>query len=72
MRWFIRKNLSLSLDVQDLLRGRIPTTRANLGNQNYKFTLDNDTRVLKLALQWTLGEMFKKSKVDIKKDRIGI
>lgn len=72
VRWFIRKNLSLSLDVQDLLRGRIPTTRANLGNQNYKFTLDNDTRVLKLALQWTLGEMFKKSKVDIKKDRIGI
>lgn len=72
VRWFIRKNLSLSLDVQDLLRGKNSTTRANIGNQNYKFTLDNDTRILKLALQWTLGDMFKKNKVDIKKDRIGI
>lgn len=72
VRWFIRKNLSLSLDVQDLLRGKNSTTRANIGNQSYKFTLDNDTRILKLALQWTLGDMFKKNKVDIKKDRIGI
>lgn len=72
VRWFIRKNFSLSLDAQDLLRGKNSTTRVNIGNQNYTFTLDNDTRILKLALQWTLGDMFKKNKVDIKKDRIGM
>lgn len=76
VRWFVRKNVSLSLDAQDILRGRNSTTRVNIGNQEYTqdyiFTLDNDTRILKLALRWTLGDMFKKNRVDIRTDRIGM
>ena len=72
MRWFIKKNLSISLDVQDILRGRNSITKAHVGNQHYRFTLDNDTRAVKLGLRWTLGDNIKKNKNDINKDRLGI
>ena len=72
VRWFIQKNLSLSLDANDLLRGKNSTTTASIGDQNYKFTLDNDSRIIKVTLRWTVGDMFKKNKFEVKKDRIGI
>lgn len=72
LRWFIKKNISLSLELRDILNGKRSSTRAKIGDQNYHFDLDNDTRVLKLGFRWTFGDTFKKVSIKTDKDRIGI